>query len=96
MEEKTISEEAIYKMTKKPATTFNMADRGELKEGAYADIIIFNSETIIVQGTFTEPIQFPAGIEHVIINGEFTIKNGEHTGNRNGVVLKKKGIEVVK
>lgn len=89
-------EEAIYKMTKKPATTFNMTDRGEIREGAYADLCIFNPETVIDKGTFTDPIQYPEGIVHVMVNGELAVKDGKHTGTRNGVVLKKKGKEVVK
>lgn len=51
---------------------------------------------MIDKGTFTDPIQYPDGIEYVMINGEFAVKNGEHTGTRNGVVLRKKGKEVVK
>lgn len=95
-EDKAISlEEAIYKMTKKPAITFNISNRGEIKEGNYADICIFNPETIADKGTFTEPIQYPEGIEYVIINGEVTVKEGRHTANRNGVVLRKKGKEVI-
>ncbi|RGZ00097.1 D-aminoacylase [Clostridium sp. AM58-1XD] len=89
-------EEAVYKMTKKPATTFNMTGRGELAEGNYADICIFNPETVIDKGTFTDPIQYPEGIEYVIINGDVTVEKGKHTGRRNGVVLRKKGKEVVK
>ena len=89
-------EEAVYKMTKKPAATFNMTGRGELKEGNYADICIFNPDTVIDKGTFTDPIQYPEGIEYVIINGEVTVEHGKHTGRRNGVVLRKKGTEVVK
>ena len=89
-------EEAVYKMTKKPATAFNMTDRGEIREGAYADICIFNPDTVIDKGTFTDPIQYPEGIEYVIVNGELAVKNGKHTGVRNGSVLKKKGKEVVK
>ena len=89
-------EEAIYKMTKKPATAFNMTDRGEIREGAYADITIFNPDTVIDKGTFTDPIQYPEGIEYVMVNGQLAVKNGEHTGTRNGVVLRKKGKEVVK
>lgn len=96
-EDKAMSlEEAVYKMTQKPATTFHMTDRGVLREGTYADITVFNPDTVIDKGTFTDPIQFPEGIEYVMINGEFAIKNGEHTGKRNGVVLRKKGIEVIK
>lgn len=89
-------EEAIYKMTKKPATAFNMTDRGEIRKGAYADITIFNPDTVIDKGTFTDPIQYPEGIEYVMVNGQLAVKNGEHTGTRNGVVLRKKGKEVVK
>ena len=89
-------EEAVYKMTKKPATAFNMTDRGEIREGAYADICIFNPDTVIDKGTFTDPIQYPEGIEYVMVNGELAVKHGEHTGVRNGSVLKKKGKEVVK
>lgn len=88
-------EEAVYKMTKKPATTFNMTGRGEIKEGYVADICIFNPETVIDKGTFVEPIQYPVGIEYVIIHGEMAVEKGEPTGNRNGVVLRKKGKEVV-
>lgn len=89
-------EEAVYKMTKKPAETFNMTGRGELKEGNIADICIFNPETVIDKGTFTDPIQYPEGIEYVLINGEITVEKGKHTGNRSGVVLRKKGKEVIR
>lgn len=89
-------ENAVYKMTKKPATAFNMTDRGEIREGAYADITIFDQETIIDKGTFTDPIQYPEGIKYVIINGETVVADGKHTGIRSGLVLRKKGKEVVR
>ncbi len=89
-------EEAVYKMTKKPATTFNMEGRGEIKVGNYADITIFNPDTIIDKGTFTDPVQFPEGIEYVLVNGGVTVANGKHTGNRSGVVLRQKDKKVVK
>lgn len=89
-------EEAVYKMTGKPAATFNMTGRGILKEGNYGDICIFNPDTVIDKGTFTDPVQYPEGIEYVIVNGETTVEHGKHTGKRNGVVLRKKGTEVVK
>lgn len=96
-EEKALTlEEAVYKMTKKPATTFNMTGRGELLAGNYADLCIFDPEKVIDKGTFVDPIQYPEGIVYVIVNGEMTIKNGAHTGKRNGVVLRKKGTEVIK
>lgn len=96
-EEKALTlEEAIYKMTKKPATTFNMTGRGELKEGYAADLCIFNPNTVIDKGTFVEPIQYPEGIEYVIVGEELAVEKGKHTGKRNGVVLRMKGKEVVR
>ena len=88
-------EEAIYKMTKKPSETFNMVGRGELKEGNYADICIFNPDTIIDKGTYVEPIQHPDGIEYVLVNGEVVVHRGEHTKVRNGKVLRKTGKDVI-
>ena len=88
-------EEAVFKMTKKPAETFNLAGRGELKAGACADITIFNPDTVIDRGTFTDPAQYPAGIEYVMVNGEYEVRKGVHTGVRNGAVLRKKGTGAV-
>lgn len=89
-------EEAIYKMTKKPADTFRMTGRGQLKEGNWADLCIFNPDTVIDQGTFVDPIQYPRGIEYVLVNGELEVEKGAYTGARNGVVLRKKGTEVIR
>ena len=89
-------EEAVFKMTGKPAKTFNMTDRGELREGAYADITVFNPDTVIDKGTFTDPAQYPEGIEYVMVNGEFEVRQGKYTGTRNGAVLRKKRKEVIK
>lgn len=68
-------EDAIYKMTKKPAETFKIKERGLLKEGYFADIVIFDEHTIIDKGTFVDPIQYPEGISHVIVNGSVVIDN---------------------
>lgn len=68
-------EEAIYKMTKKPAETFKIKERGLLKEGYFADIVIFDENTTIDKGTFVDPIQYPEGISHVIVNGKILINN---------------------
>ena len=58
---------------------------------------VMKTKTIqIDKGTFTDPVQYPEGIEYVLVNGETTVANGKHTGKRNGVVLRKKGTEVVK
>ena len=68
-------EEAVYKMTNKPAKTFKIENRGLLKEGYFADVVIFDENTTIDKGTFVDPIQFPEGISHVMVNGELVINN---------------------
>lgn len=68
-------EEAIYKMTKKPAETFKIKERGLLKEGYFADVVVFDENTTIDKGTFVDPIQYPEGISHVIVNGKILIDN---------------------
>ncbi|MDR3258085.1 MAG: D-aminoacylase [Fusobacteriaceae bacterium] len=70
-------EEAIKKMTKKPAETFKIDKRGQIKEGYYADIVIFDENTTIDKGTFIDPIQFPEGISHVIINGKVALEDSK-------------------
>jgi len=88
-EEKALTlEEAIYKMTRKPAKTIGLQGRGEIKAGYYADICIFNPDTVIDKGTFIEPEQYPEGIEYVIINGEIAVNRGKHTGICSGAVLR--------
>lgn len=87
-EKKAVSlENAVYKMTKKPASVFHLRKRGELKEGFYADICVFDPGTIADKGTFTDPVQYPDGIKHVLVNGRFAVKNGKPTMFRNGKVL---------
>lgn len=82
-------EEAIYKMTGKPAKALGIKNRGFLKVGYFADITIWNPSTIIDQGTFEEPKQFPKGIEYVIVNGEIAVEQGVYTQKRNGMVFRK-------
>lgn len=89
-EEKAISlEEAIYKMTKKPAETFKLSGRGEIREGSFADIVIFDLENIMDKGTYIEPKEYPEGIEYVIINGEITIEDGKYKNILSGKVLRR-------
>ncbi len=81
-------EDAIRKMTSLSAQTLGIRDRGLLKQGMHADITIFDPDKIIDKGTYKDPIQFPEGIEYVIVNGTITVENGVHTGRRAGKVLK--------
>jgi N-acyl-D-aspartate/D-glutamate deacylase len=80
-------EEAIRKVTSLPAKKFNLKDRGVLKEGAYADIVVFNPETVTDKGGQLNPRQYPEGIEHVIVNGVQVVKCSSHTGAKPGKVL---------
>ena len=81
-------EEAIRKMTSLPASILSLDDRGLIKEGYKADIVIFDAETIEEKGTIANGRQHPVGIDYVIVNGALTVKKGKHTGKLNGVILK--------
>lgn len=80
-------EEAIKKMTLLPATKMKFKKRGQLKEGYYADIAIFDKDEVIDVATFEKPHNYPIGIEYVIVNGQVVISKGEHTGRLPGRVL---------
>lgn len=81
-------EEAIHKMTGMPARKLRLEKRGIIKEGYFADITIFDKDTIADKATFTDPHHYSEGIKHVIVNGQITVKNGKHTGVVNGNILK--------
>jgi len=82
-----IIEEAIRKMTSLPASRMRLKDRGVLKVGFWADIVIFDPVKIKDQATFQEPHQYPIGIKDVIVNGGFAVENGKLTYNSFGKVL---------
>jgi N-acyl-D-amino-acid deacylase len=82
-------EEAIRKMTSLPAQTFGLYQKGILREGLDADIVIFDPQTIIDRSTFDDPAQPPAGIEWVIVNGEVAVEHGRVTGATSGRVLRR-------
>lgn len=84
-------EEAVRKMTSLTATTLNIRNRGLLKKGFYADITIFNSNTIIDHATFDNPHQYATGVHYVLVNGEIVVSEGVHTGRRPGKVLRGPG-----
>ena len=84
-------EDAIRKMTSLPAQTFGFRDRGLLREGFAADIVIFDENTIMDQATFDKPHQFPVGISYVIVNGELVFADGQMTEARPGVALRGAG-----
>ena len=80
-------ETAVYKMTGLTAKNFGLKDRGELREGAYADITLFDAETIDEAATYAAPIAPARGIEVVIVNGAMVWRDGQATGARPGRVL---------
>jgi N-acyl-D-amino-acid deacylase len=81
-------EEAIRKMTSWPATRMGLERRGVIREGAWADITVFDLATIEDRATYDEPVLFPEGIEYVLVNGVVVIEDGgTHTGARPGHVL---------
>jgi N-acyl-D-amino-acid deacylase len=82
-------EDAVRKMTSKPAAVFGFERRGSLKPENFADVVIFNPDTILDKGTFVDPIQFPEGIEHVFINGRHVLDSGRIGCDRAGKVLRK-------
>jgi N-acyl-D-amino-acid deacylase len=86
--------QAIHKMTGATAAALGLSDRGVLRPGAMADIIVFDPAAIAERATFAEPRQYPAGIPYVIVNGVPVIDGGAHTGALPGRVLRRTGAGV--
>jgi len=78
---------AIYKITRLPADRIGLSDRGRLTEGAVADIVVFDPQTIIDRATFENPHQYAEGVHHVFVAGEAVLLNARMTGKRPGKVL---------
>lgn len=75
-------------MTGLPASILGLFDRGLIKEGFKADLVIFDPKTIKDTATYENARQYPEGIDHVMVNGEIIVKNGQHLGILNGHILK--------
>ena len=84
-------QEAVRKLSGFPATNLGLKDRGFLKEGYYADIVIFDPETVTDKATFDTPLQFAEGMDHVFVNGVQVLENGNHTGAFPGKFVKGPG-----
>jgi N-acyl-D-aspartate/D-glutamate deacylase len=80
-------QEAVRKISSSPARKFRLVGRGTLKEGNFADIAIWDPDTITDNGTQIEPRQFPTGINYVLVNGSIVVDNNTHTGALPGKVL---------
>ena len=91
-EQKLISlEEAIRRMTSLPAQKFNLKDRGLLREGMAADIVVFDDKTVNDLATFEKPHAYSVGFEYVIVNGALTVDQAKHNGTRKGKSLRNQG-----
>lgn len=91
-EQKVISlQEAVRRLTSLPAGNLRIRKRGQLKVGNFADIAVFDPESIIDHATFEEPHQYATGMHHIFVNGVQVLKDGEHTGALPGRVVRGPG-----
>ena len=87
-EEKLIPlEEAVRRLTSLPAANLGIAERGALKEGHFADVVVFDPDTIAAHATYDDPRQYATGVHHVFVNGTQILRDGEHTGAKPGRVV---------
>ena len=83
-------EDAVRKMTSMPAQRFGLLDRGLLRPGMCADIVVFNPDTVMDRATYQDPHQFPEGIEYVLVNGKVAVDGGKYSPVLAGRTLRKK------
>ena len=83
-------QEAVRKMTSLPASQFGFAQRGSIKVGYAADLVLFDKDTVSDRATYAAPHQFPVGIPFVIVNGTVVVRDGKHTGARPGQTLQRR------
>lgn len=76
-------------MTSLNASKLDIRDRGLIRAGHYADLVIFDPATIIDKATYTEPFQYPEGIQFVVVNGEVVLERGTHSGKKPGKALRR-------
>ena len=90
-ERQTVSlEHAVRSMTSLPATVFGMTDRGVIREGAAADLAIFDPAKIVERATYTDPHRLAEGMAYVLVNGQVVIDDGKFTSALPGKVLRKR------
>ncbi|MEX2011484.1 MAG: D-aminoacylase [Chloroflexota bacterium] len=82
-------EDAIWKMSGGPAARLGLRDRGTIRDGAAADLVVFDPATVRNNATYDDPRRFPSGIEQVIVNGEIVVDGEKHTGARPGRALRR-------
>ncbi len=82
-------ETAVAKLSSVPAARLGLADRGRLRVGWKADVVIFDAETVTDTATFDDPARYPIGIRDVIVNGRLAVRDGDETGDRPGRLLRR-------
>lgn len=82
-------ETAVAKLTSVPAARIGLRDRGVVREGAMADLVVLDPATVADEATYTDPARYPRGIEHVVVNGRAAILDGAETGERPGRLLRR-------
>jgi N-acyl-D-aspartate/D-glutamate deacylase len=82
-------EDAVHRMTGMAAVKFRLSDRGLVREGFFADLVIFDPAKIIDTATYEDPKRYPEGLSHVIVNGAVVVRDGRHTGSRPGRALRR-------
>jgi N-acyl-D-amino-acid deacylase len=86
-------EDAIRKMSSLPAQILGLKDRGQLREGFAADVVVFDPATVGETNSFEKPKSYAKGVEHVLVNGVLVIDNGQHTGAKPGKALLGPGVK---
>jgi dihydroorotase/N-acyl-D-amino-acid deacylase len=84
-------EDAVRKMTSAVADRLSIRDRGQLREGMFADVMIFDPKTIVDQATYEKPHQLSVGVQHVLVNGEAVVSGGQVTGAKPGRLVRGPG-----
>jgi len=87
-------QEAIRKLSNLPAKNLKIKNRGELKVGNYADVVIFDPAKVKDNASFEKPHQYAEGMIHVFVNGVQVLKEGEHTGEKPGRFVKGPGFKM--
>ena len=84
-------ETAVAKLTSVPAARLGLRDRGVVRDGAMADLVVVDPTTVADVATYEQPARHPVGIEHVVVNGRLAIRDGIETGDRPGRLLRHAG-----
>jgi N-acyl-D-aspartate/D-glutamate deacylase len=84
-------EEAVRKMTSAAAERLGLRDRGLVRDGLIADLVVFDPARVRANATYDEPRRYPVGIEFVIVNGTVVVEGGRHSGARPGRVIRRSG-----